>query len=224
VTGETLPGTAGMPIDGSAEGGAPVTPTQVAAPATETTPVLPADDADVAPSAAGPATPPEADLPDAPPVDGDDATLLSLIDRLTLVLERSDLTELEVTAGETTLILRSAHAFERPGAVAVAATEAVSTSPAGTAHAVPDAARPQAARPAVRAPLTGIYYSAPSPGATPYVAVGDHVSAGQIIGLIEAMKLFNEIKSDLSGKVVRICADNGALVKAKQPLIEVEPQ
>ena len=81
----------------------------------------------------------------------------------------------------------------------------------------------RAAKPSVKAPLTGIYYGAPSPGATPYVAVGDHVSVGQIIGLIEAMKLFNEIKSDLAGRVVRICADNGALVKAKQPLIEVEP-
>ena len=80
-----------------------------------------------------------------------------------------------------------------------------------------------AARPSVKAPLTGIYYGAPSPGATPYVAVGDHVSVGQIIGLIEAMKLFNEIKSDLAGRVTRICSDSGALVKAKQPLIEVEP-
>jgi acetyl-CoA carboxylase biotin carboxyl carrier protein len=79
------------------------------------------------------------------------------------------------------------------------------------------------ARPSVRAPLTGIFYGAPSPGATPYVAVGDHVSVGQIIGLIEAMKLFNEIKSDLAGRVVRVCADNGQLVKAKQALIEVEP-
>ena len=79
------------------------------------------------------------------------------------------------------------------------------------------------AKPAVKAPLTGIFYGAPSPGATPYVEVGDHVSVGQIIGLIEAMKLFNEIKSDLAGRVVRVCADSGALVKAKQPLIEVEP-
>ncbi|HEY4751827.1 MAG TPA: biotin/lipoyl-containing protein, partial [Candidatus Limnocylindrales bacterium] len=78
-------------------------------------------------------------------------------------------------------------------------------------------------RPSVKAPLTGIFYGAPSPGATSYVSIGDHVSVGQIIGLIEAMKLFNEIKSDLAGRVVKICADNGQLVKAKSPLIEVEP-
>jgi len=55
------------------------------------------------------------------------------------------------------------------------------------------------------------------------VDIGDHVAVGQIIGLIEAMKLFNEIKSDVAGRVVRIAADNGALVKARQTLLEVEP-
>jgi acetyl-CoA carboxylase biotin carboxyl carrier protein len=55
------------------------------------------------------------------------------------------------------------------------------------------------------------------------VAVGGEVAVGQVIGLIEAMKLFNEIKSDLAGRVVRVVAESGALVKAKQPLVEVEP-
>jgi acetyl-CoA carboxylase biotin carboxyl carrier protein len=87
--------------------------------------------------------------------------------------------------------------------------------------AVPDAA--PAGRPAVRAPLTGIFYGAPSPGSAPYVRVGGEVAVGQVIGLIEAMKLFNEIKSDLAGRVVRVVAENGQLVKARQPLIEVEP-
>ncbi len=156
-----------------------------------------------------------------------DASLLDLVDRLTAVLEKSDLAELEVAAGGTTIILRS------PAAVAPAmapVATAAGTAPAAEAvadagAAAPPAAAPVAApeRPSVKAPLTGIYYAAPSPGATPYVAVGNHVAAGQIIGLIEAMKLFNEIKSDLSGRVVRICAESGALVKAKQPLIEVEP-
>ncbi len=53
--------------------------------------------------------------------------------------------------------------------------------------------------------------------------VGREVVEGQVIGLIEAMKLFNEIKSDKSGRVVRVVPENGALVKAKHPLIEVEP-
>ena len=156
-----------------------------------------------------------------------DASLLALVDRLTAVLERSELGELEVSTGGTTIILRSPSAIERSVAVTAAPALEVGVhpsetpAPAGAATATASTAAP--AKPSVKAPLTGIFYGAPSPGATPYVAVGDHVAVGQIIGLIEAMKLFNEIKSDLAGRVVRVCADNGALVKAKQPLIEVEP-
>ena len=75
----------------------------------------------------------------------------------------------------------------------------------------------------MKAPLTGIFYASPAPGSAPYVSVGGEVAVGQVIGLIEAMKLFNEIKSDLAGRVVRVVAETGTLVKAKQPLIEVEP-
>ena len=73
------------------------------------------------------------------------------------------------------------------------------------------------------APLTGIWYGSPTPGSAQFVAAGRELAVGQVIGLIEAMKLFNEIKSDLAGRVVRVIPENGALVKAKQPLIEVEP-
>ena len=73
----------------------------------------------------------------------------------------------------------------------------------------------------VTAPLTGVWYSAPSPGARPYLQLNGEVAAGQVVGLIEAMKLFNEIKSDVAGTVSRILADNGALVKRQQPLYEV---
>ena len=73
------------------------------------------------------------------------------------------------------------------------------------------------------APLSGIWYGAPAPGSAPYISVGGEVAVGQVIGLIEAMKLFNEIKSDLAGRVIRVVPESGALVKAKQPLIEVEP-
>jgi acetyl-CoA carboxylase biotin carboxyl carrier protein len=160
-----------------------------------------------------------------------DASLLALVDRLAALLERSDLGELEVAAGDTTVILRSPAAIDRPAAAAPApgaehaagADGGFSPTPVAPEAAPAPIVPVVSARPSVKAPLTGIFYGAPSPGATAYVAVGDHVAVGQIIGLIEAMKLFNEIKSDLAGRVVRVCADNGALVKAKQPLIEVEP-
>ncbi len=159
-----------------------------------------------------------------------DASLLALVDRLTAVLERSELGELEVAAGGTTIVLRAPSAVERPAAIAIAPSEVQGVAPVPEpAGGAPAAASPAAAgaaapaKPSVNAPLTGIFYGAPSPGATPYVAVGDHVAVGQIIGLIEAMKLFNEIKSDLAGRVGRVCVETGALVKARQPLIEVEP-
>ncbi len=190
----------------------------------------------VEPVAVGPGEPP-ATLPagtgadDADDADGADASLLALVDRLTAMLERSELGELEVASGGTTIILRSPAAIERRAAIAAApvadgTAAATGEVPPHDAHAAGATGAPSAAAPdklSVKAPLTGLFYGAPSPGATSYVAVGDHVAVGQIIGLIEAMKLFNEIKSDLAGRVVRVCADNGALVKAKQPLIEVEP-
>ncbi len=166
------------------------------------------------------------DAPGAPAVaDAGDAMLLGLVDRLAAALDRGDLAELEVRSGDTTIIVRSPAAVERPvamGAFAPPVDPGPASAPTAAAPASAVAA-PPVARPSVQAPLTGIFYGAPSPGATPYVSVGDHVSVGQIIGLIEAMKLFNEIKSDLAGRVVKVCADNGQLVKAKSPLIEVEP-
>ena len=211
---------------------------------------------DAAPLAAAPL----AAAPDAAPLDAaagtgaaaatdparGDGSLLSLLDRLTGLLERSDLTELEVEAGATSLVLRKSSALVAlagpalaaagpgyaPGAVgpghALAAAgpgnaPGPGTAPLPSTSSEAGATDGVATHPAVRAPLTGIYYSAPAPGSEPYVQVGTEIVVGQVIGLIEAMKLFNEIKSDLSGRVVRVVAETGQLVKAKQPLIEVEP-
>jgi acetyl-CoA carboxylase biotin carboxyl carrier protein len=187
--------------------------------------------ADVAAEGATAAPAPEAEAPEAqaPPVDGADASLLALIDRLASLLDRSELAELEVQVGATGLVLRKPAAIAPPlvmgggapaGATAGdgAATGAGVAAPAGGA-----ATDGPPARPAVMAPLSGIWYGSPAPSTAPYVSVGGEVAVGQVIGLIEAMKLFNEIKSDKAGRVVKINAENGKLVRAKQPLIEVEP-
>jgi biotin carboxyl carrier protein len=76
----------------------------------------------------------------------------------------------------------------------------------------------------VTAPLTGVWYSAPSPGARAYLQEGDEIGVGSVIGLIEAMKLFNEIKSDVGGRVTRTLVETGTLVKRQQPLLEVDPR
>jgi acetyl-CoA carboxylase biotin carboxyl carrier protein len=162
------------------------------------------------PASGGGATSPEAE------------SLLGLIDKLSDLLEKSELTELEVEAGETGIILRKPSALA-PAVAAPAAAEAVPAAvPAAAAASAEPAASVSTAK-FVKAPLTGVFYAAASPTAPPYVTVGQPVVVGQIIGLIEAMKLFNEIKSDVSGRVVRVVAESGKLVKAKQPLIEVEP-
>jgi acetyl-CoA carboxylase biotin carboxyl carrier protein len=180
--------------------------------------VVPAVEADEEPAA-----PDAGDAADPAVTDDGDASLLALIDRLAAVLERSDLAELEVEAGGTGLVLRKVVAVA-PGASAGPATAAVESgaAPAAVAAAA-DAGASSAGKPSVRAPLTGIFYASPAPGSPPYVQVGGELAVGQVIGLIEAMKLFNEIKSDLAGRVVRVVAESGQLVKAKQPLIEVEP-
>jgi acetyl-CoA carboxylase biotin carboxyl carrier protein len=155
--------------------------------------------------------------------DSGDASLLALIDRLAAMLDRTELTELEVQVGSTGLVLRKPSAFAPIAEPFAASPGGVPT--AGEAAAT-DAARAEAgppARPSVRAPLTGIWYGSPAPGSAPYVSAGGEVAVGQVIGLIEAMKLFNEIKSDMAGRVVKVHAEDGKLVKAKQPLIEVEP-
>ncbi len=155
----------------------------------------------------------------------DSSELLSLIGRLEDLLERSDLVELEVQAGDVGIMLR------KPGPALWGAAPGGQPGEAGAApaEAGQDAAGHRAHEPeapalhAVMAPLTGIFYGSPSPGAAAYVRAGQEIVSGQVIGLIEAMKLFNEIKSDAAGRVVRIHAEDGKLVRAKQPLIEIEP-
>jgi acetyl-CoA carboxylase biotin carboxyl carrier protein len=148
------------------------------------------------------------------------AQLIALVDRLEALLERSSLAELEVEVGATTLILRSPEALASPP---TASSDQVEPAPDPSALASVPAEPETSIAHAVLAPLTGVFYRSPSPGAEPYVHEGGPVNAGQVIGLIEAMKLFNEIKSDAFGTVRRLVAGDGDLVKAKQVLIEVDP-
>jgi acetyl-CoA carboxylase biotin carboxyl carrier protein len=162
------------------------------------------------------------DRPAAEAMDPADASLLALVDRLGSLLDRSDLSELAVEAGGTRLVLR------KPAAIATTlqAAPVAEAAAAGAASGAVDGVAPTAeapSRPSIKAPLTGVWYGSPAPGSAPFVVAGREVAVGQVVGLIEAMKLFNEIKSDLAGRVVRVVPESGALVKAKQPLIEVEP-
>lgn len=74
----------------------------------------------------------------------------------------------------------------------------------------------------ILAPIVGVFYGAPSPEAEPFIKVGDRVEAGQVVGIVEAMKLMNEIESDVSGLVTEILVSDGDGVEYGQPLIRVE--
>jgi len=149
--------------------------------------------------------------------------VLAAVDLLAPAFEASGLDELELTYGELQVRLT------RPGVAApIASPPPAAGEPAPALAAAPDDrltpfGEPEHGRRFVGAPLTGIWYDAPSPGARPYVTEGAEVNSGQVIGLIEAMKLFNEIKADASGTITRVLVESGTLVKRKQPLMEIDP-
>jgi acetyl-CoA carboxylase biotin carboxyl carrier protein len=181
-----------------------------------------------APSGAEPAAPAPSDPPPPPATDAGNASLLSLVDRLGGLLERSDLTELEVEVGGTALVLRKPAALDEPfAATAVAAPVVAATPPvpASTPAAAATSSDAPAApsRPAITAPLTGIWYASPAPGSAPFVEVGREVAVGQVVGLIEAMKLFNEIVAEQAGVVRTICLEDAAPAEFGQLLFLLEP-
>ena len=171
-------------------------------------------------------------LPANLPLTTDDAALIEIVDRLAVVADGSGLAEVELSAGGTRVVVRSRSAVQGSHVVVAGAVPAPQSTASAAPVPLPTGTKPAPAAPAsaaaasglvVNAPLTGIFYAAPSPGAPAFISVGSIVAVGQPIGLIEAMKLFNEIKSDKAGRVVRIIAQDGLLVKAKSPIIEVEP-
>ena len=174
-----------------------------------------------------PASPP-ASVSASGPLTGEEANLVELIDRLAAVADGSGLAEIEISLAGTRVLVRSRAAVTGSAPRAAEAPHAESAATLPPSAPVSDASPATSAAPApasgvfVNAPLTGIFYAAASPGADAMVKVGDTVAVGQPIGLIEAMKLFNEIKSDKAGRVARVIAENGRIVKSKTPIIELE--
>jgi acetyl-CoA carboxylase biotin carboxyl carrier protein len=149
--------------------------------------------------------------------------ILAAVDLLAPAFEGAGLDELELSVGD--LHVRLARPWQQPIAGAPSAPSGTAAASTATpTESLTPYGEPSPGMRFVSAPLTGIWYPSPSPGARPYVNEGDEVATGQVIGLIEAMKLFNEIKSDVSGRISRVLVENGTLVKRKQPLLEIDPR
>jgi acetyl-CoA carboxylase biotin carboxyl carrier protein len=144
------------------------------------------------------------------------------VKKLIELLEESDVAEIEIHEGEESVrISRGSTAVVAPMAAPIAAAPVAAPAPAA-APAVAPAAEPEIQGHAVRSPMVGTFYSAPSPDASAFVKEGDTVSAGQTLCIIEAMKILNQIESDKAGKITTILVENGQPVEFDQPLFIIE--
>jgi len=158
------------------------------------------------------------------------------IERLLGFMDKHSLEEFEYERGGLRIRLKKASAhpqgamrvFPAPEIVvhgATAAPHASTAAPAASAHqekAAADAGRSEDLH-VVKSPIVGTYYASATPGGEAFVAVGAHVESGQVLCIIEAMKLMNEIESDVAGEVVRIFVENGQPVEYGEPLFGIHP-
>lgn len=145
---------------------------------------------------------------------------IKTIEELARVMRENELSSLEVKEGD------SAVKLERQS---VSNAGPVSPAPVPAADPVsvpaPEAAQKQSAAKRgslVLSPTVGVFYTAASPDAKPFVEVGDHVKKGDVLCIIEAMKLMNEIASETDGVITEICVNNGQVVEYNQPLFRIE--
>jgi acetyl-CoA carboxylase biotin carboxyl carrier protein len=137
------------------------------------------------------------------------------------LLESGQLAEIEVAIGEDRVLLKAAGVAAVAAGMAPVAASGV-TVPGPVPAAPREPALPEGTE-TLRAPMAGIFYRKPSPEKDPYSEPGDEVQVGDTIGLIEAMKLYNEVTSHIHGRVLRFLAENEQPVEADAPLVHIEP-
>jgi acetyl-CoA carboxylase biotin carboxyl carrier protein len=141
-------------------------------------------------------------------------------------LERGDVKVKIKRAGEHTVV----HSHGEPRFYAVPPAPSATLEMAGTPPvAPPPTAAPVAPAPeeglhTVKSPIVGTFYEAPSPGAPPFVKAGDSVEVGQVLCIVEAMKLLNEIESDVAGEILKKLANNGQPIEYGQELFVIRPK
>lgn len=149
------------------------------------------------------------------------------IKKLIELLEESDIGELEIKEGEESVrISRGTSGAHQAAAPVYAAPAAPVAAPAAPAPAAAPAAEEAQAVPAltghpVKSPMVGTYYAAPSPGAEPFVKVGQQVKVGDVVCIVEAMKMMNQIEADKAGTIESILVEDGQPVEFDQPLVTI---
>lgn len=158
-------------------------------------------------------------------MDEEKTSWLERVEELIGVLEGSTIGELELTEGGTEIVIR-----RRPGMVMVSSElrqHPISVMQNGQGSVVMQSVVGPPAKidksVAIATPLTGVYYAAASPTTPPFVGMGDIIRVGQVVALVEAMKVFNEIQADVSGRVVAMVAASGNVVQKGDVLVRVEP-
>jgi acetyl-CoA carboxylase biotin carboxyl carrier protein len=151
------------------------------------------------------------------------------VKKLIELLEESGIAEIEIKEGEESVRISRmptggmvTHMAPAMMQAPIAAAAAPAAAPAATAGGAPAAPARRANEHVVAAPMVGTFYASASPGSKPFVEIGTEVKEGQVLCIIEAMKMMNQIESDKTGKVTAIMATNGDPVEFGQPLFVIE--
>ena len=148
---------------------------------------------------------------------------IEYIEKLAKLIDEKSLSEIILEDGEQAITIKREYnqtVVQTPVAPVVQAPAAAPAQAAPAAASTENATAPKG-KP-ITSPMVGAFYAAPSPGAKPFVKVGDVISAGQVVCIVEAMKLMNEIESEVSGKVTQICVEDGQSVEYGQVLMYIE--
>ena len=147
---------------------------------------------------------------------------IDYIEKLAKVLAETGLTEISLEDGDQAITLRKEVVVSSaPQVVAASVQEAPAVASTPVVASVANVASAKKGTP-ITSPMVGTFYKAPSPDSEPFVSVGSTVSAGDVVCIVEAMKMMNEIESEVSGKVVEICVEDGQPVEFGQVLMYVE--
>ncbi len=148
---------------------------------------------------------------------------LEYIEKLVKMVSDSELTELTLEEKESAIVIRKEKEVIQAQTILPQAVQApVAAAPVAASAEVEEKKEEAPKGKPITSPMVGTFYMASSPGAKPFVEVGSTVSTGQVVCIIEAMKLMNEIESEVSGKVTQICVKDGEAVEYGQVLMYVE--